>query len=222
MPQTVIYNTETERILHWHTPYYTNTRGQRGIVEPPLIELDVVNTTSPSYDDFSEKAILSWVVDIANRRYVATWTILPKTEEDFAQEAEIEDNNISGAEIRRALSTLLVVDDDNIGSIGNVLPYYRVGVAYKIGDAFRWEDNPYRVISNHTSAAHWRPDQAVSLYVRIGEPGEIPVWVQPTGAHDAYNIGDRVRHVGKVWESTINANTTTPGTLPEHGYWIEV
>ena len=29
----------------------------------------------------------------------------------------------------------------------------------------------------------------------------IPEWVQPTGSHDAYNIGDKVIYEGKVYES---------------------
>lgn len=45
-----------------------------------------------------------------------------------------------------------------------------------------------------------------------------PAWVQPTGALDAYGIGDRVTHDnpndgGAIWvyESTIVGNTTEPG-----------
>ena len=36
-------------------------------------------------------------------------------------------------------------------------------------------------------------------------------WVQPTGAHDAYNTGDRVTHNGSVWICTIDANVYEPG-----------
>jgi hypothetical protein len=54
-------------------------------------------------------------------------------------------------------------------------------------------------------------------------PGDgYPEWVQPVGAHDAYQIGDRVTWADKNWESTIPTNTTEPGQNLEHGYWIEV
>ena len=43
-------------------------------------------------------------------------------------------------------------------------------------------------------------------------------WVAPTGAHDAYQTGDRVTHQGQTWESTIDANVWEPGV---HG-WIAV
>ena len=40
-----------------------------------------------------------------------------------------------------------------------------------------------------------------------------PPWVQPTGAHDAYNLGDKVSHNGSNWESTVAANVWEPGVF---------
>jgi len=50
----------------------------------------------------------------------------------------------------------------------------------------------------------------------ISEPTEEPAdpvdeWVQPTGAHDAYNTGDIVLYNGKRYVCTINANVYAPG-----------
>lgn len=42
-------------------------------------------------------------------------------------------------------------------------------------------------------------------------------WVQPSGAHDAYRIGSYVRHDGKEWVSTIEANVWEPGV---HGWEV--
>ena len=36
-------------------------------------------------------------------------------------------------------------------------------------------------------------------------------WVQPTGAHDAYNTGDRVTYDGAVWVCTEDNNVYAPG-----------
>ena len=49
-------------------------------------------------------------------------------------------------------------------------------------------------------------------------------WVQPTGAHDAYAIGDEVTHTvsGRtttIWRSNIPANTTEPGTDSTFDRW---
>ena len=45
-------------------------------------------------------------------------------------------------------------------------------------------------------------------------------FVQPTGAHDAYNLGDRVRYGGKVYESVINGNVWSPDVYPDG--WKEI
>jgi len=39
----------------------------------------------------------------------------------------------------------------------------------------------------------------------------VGVWVQPTGAHDAYAAGAEVLHDGDLWRSTIDANVWEPG-----------
>ena len=49
------------------------------------------------------------------------------------------------------------------------------------------------------------------------ETGETtyPPYNQPTGGHDAYNIGDRITWTdGKVYESTMNGNVWTPVDYP--------
>lgn len=44
------------------------------------------------------------------------------------------------------------------------------------------------------------------------EPADpVEAWVQPIGAHDAYNTGDIVLYDGKKYICTINANVYTPG-----------
>lgn len=53
-----------------------------------------------------------------------------------------------------------------------------------------------------------------------GEDGEIPEYVQPTGAHDAYNTGDRVTFGGKVYECIINSCVWSPEAYPAG--WQEV
>lgn len=45
-------------------------------------------------------------------------------------------------------------------------------------------------------------------------PAEVPEYVQPTGAHDAYNTGDRVRFGGAVYECTMNNCVWAPDVYP--------
>lgn len=44
---------------------------------------------------------------------------------------------------------------------------------------------------------------------------DAPAWVRPTGAHDAYSIGDRVTYQGRVYESLINGNSWSPAAYPQ-------
>lgn len=47
------------------------------------------------------------------------------------------------------------------------------------------------------------------------EPSEdVPDWAQPTGAHDAYQKGDKVRYNGNVYESLIDGNVWSPDAYP--------
>lgn len=57
----------------------------------------------------------------------------------------------------------------------------------------------------------WEP--GVSGWRERVEDGGVPVWVQPTGAHDAYASGDRVQHNDKVWASDIDGNVWEPGVF---------
>ena len=46
------------------------------------------------------------------------------------------------------------------------------------------------------------------------DPAPVAEYVQPTGGHDAYGLGDRVLFEGQVWESTIPTNTYSPTAYP--------
>ena len=118
-------------------------------------------------------------------------------------------------------------EDDFYTRLRNFVVKWQPGIAVEVGQILHYEvdDKLYEVIQAHTTQSDWTPDIVPALFNIIHEPlpGEdYPPWVQPTGAHDAYPKGARVTHVGKNWESTIDANTTEPGTLLPWGYWIEI
>ena len=46
-------------------------------------------------------------------------------------------------------------------------------------------------------------------------PETYPEFVQPTGQHDAYSIGDRVLYNGKIYESVIDNNVWSPDAYPQ-------
>lgn len=96
------------------------------------------------------------------------------------------------------------------------LPQYIIGKSYVVGDSFLYENVAYEVIQNHTSQSDWLPSKTHSLYKlkSLSVGNIVSDWVQPTGAHDAYNIGDRVLFNGQVYESLINANVWSPIVYP--------
>ena len=50
------------------------------------------------------------------------------------------------------------------------------------------------------------------MWTPIGNPlEEFPEWVQPIGAHDAYDEGAKTSHNGKKWVSTSASNVWEPG-----------
>ena len=62
----------------------------------------------------------------------------------------------------------------------------------------------------------WEP--GVSGWTEVGAvaapPVTYPAWVQPTGAADDYNLGDRVTFEGKVYESLLASNVWSPTAYP--------
>lgn len=105
------------------------------------------------------------------------------------------------------------LSDDDAYGVPELFPSWASGVSYTVNDRIRYEGILYKVLQNHTSQADWTPDIAVSLYVAVPEPGTIPVWKQPTGAHDAYMKGDKVHFPTEsdpVYISIVDNNTWQP------------
>jgi len=65
---------------------------------------------------------------------------------------------------------------------------------------------------------YYTPEETPALWLIIPTiSADYPVWIQPTGAHDAYNIGDRVHFPtinDPVYESLIPANVYSPTVYP--------
>ena len=64
-----------------------------------------------------------------------------------------------------------------------------------------------------TPANVWEP--GVSGWREFVDEGTVPAWVEPTGAHDAYNTGDRVMFDSSVYKSLIDNNTWSPQVYPQ-------
>lgn len=98
-----------------------------------------------------------------------------------------------------------------------LFPAWAVGKSYIVGDRICYGEKLYKVVQAHTSQTDWTPDVTPALFVEVAKPGEIPVWVQPTGAQDAYNTGDKVHYPdadSPVYESLIDNNVWSPIDYP--------
>ena len=91
---------------------------------------------------------------------------------------------------------------------------YVVNTPYSVGETFVYNGQLYEVIQAHTSQSDWNPETTPALYKKAVLAGVIADFVQPTGAHDAYQIGDKVTFNGSTYESLINANVWSPTAYP--------
>lgn len=132
-------------------------------------------------------------------------------------------NKLQSAEqIRKALQMFAqTLADEQAMEVATVFPRYEVGKAYKVDEMFTYGENSvgdpqlYRVVQEHTSQENWIPTETPSLYTAIGLNKEgYPIWSQPTGTHDAYNIGDIVEYNGTLYKSLIDGNVYAPDAYP--------
>ena len=122
-----------------------------------------------------------------------------------------------------ALDEILpTLTDEQAELIPQVFPEWVADKSYAVGDRVRDDGKLYRCVQAHTSQEGWEPHSTPALWVRTAPEGEIPDWIQPTGAQDAYNTGDKVKHVSKVWVSLVDANVWEPGTAGTESLWSEV
>ena len=130
----------------------------------------------------------------------------------------------SMAELRRALqlfAATLYDKEETAVEIASLYPVWAADKQYKANDIVQYGTNSvgdpqlYLVLQAHKSQSDWLPDTTASLYKKMGisESG-YPIWTQPLGAVDAYNIGDIVSYNGKLYKSIINANVWAPDVYP--------
>lgn len=132
----------------------------------------------------------------------------------------------AAAQLRRALQMFAdTLTDERAMEVATLYPVWEPDTKYEAKQVLSYgltvtgEPQLYRVVQGHTSQADWTPDKTPALYTAFAMEGDYPIWKQPTGAHDAYNVGDIVSHNGQLFKSLINGNTTEPGSDPR--WWEE-
>lgn len=121
-------------------------------------------------------------------------------------------------QLRQLIEQLAVTLDDETALTGvELFPTWVVGKAYAVGDRAQYNGTLYKCIQAHTSQTDWMPSATPALWKTVSLD-EYPEWVQPTGAHDAYNIGDKVTYNGQHYVCTSNANVYAPDV---YGWQLE-
>lgn len=94
-----------------------------------------------------------------------------------------------------------------------------------------WDPEDSAIPAAVTESQIWR-DVTAEYEDEVDSPGEaegdapseaeedVPEFKAPTGAHDAYKVGDKVRFNGKVYRSVIENNSWSPADYPQG--WAEV
>ena len=102
-----------------------------------------------------------------------------------------------------------LTDEDALNGV-ELFPAWQTGISYAVGDRCAYQETLYKCVQAHTSQDDWTPDVTPALWVMVSLD-EWPEWVQPTGAQDAYQLGDQVSHNGKHWLSIVDDNVWEPG-----------
>ena len=115
--------------------------------------------------------------------------------------------------------------DEQAMEVAGVYPAWATDTTYSVNDKVIYGKNEvgdpqlYRCVQAHRSQEDWKPDITVSLWTAIGlAPDQVPIWSRPTGAHDAYNIGDKVHYPeadSPIYESLMNSNVYSPDEYPQ-------
>lgn len=105
-------------------------------------------------------------------------------------------------------------DTDALDGI-ELFPLWAAGEEYILDVRVRYDEKLYKCVQAHTSQGGWEPPNVPALWTEVAKPGEIPVWRQPTGAQDAYMIGDKVHYPtadDPVYVSIVDNNVWSPET----------
>lgn len=182
---------------------------------------DVIN---PSYNS-STQYLGNLYFDDINSYF--TYPVNDYTQEELDQKAKqqaiSQNQSIKQALIQAKLEAQVVSEaqaSDDTESLDNqaLFPMWEYPFDYTLGfkcQSFNADNELklYKCVQAHASQADWMPKDVPALFSVVSYPGQIDEWVQPTGAQDAYQIGDQVTWNGSTWESNTANNVWEPGVF---------
>lgn len=137
--------------------------------------------------------------------------------------------------VNKVINTIILNDatDEQKEALLEGKRVWAPGEWYTGGETIQHKGVLYDVIKSHPSQADWEPgtDGGKTLYKETlnltikGEDGEdievIADFKKPTGAHNAYKKGDKVRFEGKIYKSKVDGNVYSPSEYADNWTLIE-
>ena len=212
--RTLLFNNNTGKVISRIFDDGYKVDGKHQTVEPPIYELEYKPTPPP---DITDKQIRSatWIPDIVFKTYIQVWSVRDKTEAELISEKEAQasakENELDPAQIKLALryTSDLLTEEEQV-NFYSLYPAWKPNISVAVGEKYQHLGLLYKVVQSHNTQLDWEPQNVPALFVMVAAPEEIPDWVQPTGAHDAYQTGNKVRFEGSIYESLIDANVWSP------------
>lgn len=222
--KTLLYDSATNRVISqiFDNGYLVDGKPQE--VLPPIYELEYKPTTRPAHDSILQVASAVWIPDTVLKTYTQVWEVRDKTEAELIAEKEAQalakENELDPAQIKLALryTSDLLTEEEQI-NFYSLYPAWKPNISVVVGEKYQHNGLLYKVVQSHNTQLDWEPQDVPALFVRVAAPEEIAVWVQPTGAHDAYAKGEKVTHKEFTWESLIDANVWEPGGVGTESLW---
>lgn len=136
---------------------------------------------------------------------------------------EPDEMDIMQAVKRMLASSVENLTDEEALSVAALYPTWisKIGEQVNAGERLWYDGKLYKVVQGHIVQEDWTPDVTQALYAEVSI-AEIPDWVQPIGAQDAYMSGDKVKHNGITWESLVDNNVWEPGAVGTESLWQQI
>ena len=190
---------------------------------------DLASRYAVPSSNMSEEAVLESVLKCMDGTYLAPGADVAKIQLDALNgsfgtgERMGVDTSVEVMRQIREAAKLAVrkasLTDEEALTVSTLYPGWDETAHYEADQIVRFDGALYRCEQAHDAQADWTPPAAPSLWSRIdiAEDG-VDVWTQPTGAHNAYNTGDRVHYPtasDPIYVSTIDGNVWAPDAYPQ-------
>lgn len=223
--KTLLFNNSTGEIISQIFDNGYLVDGKHKSDDPPIYELEYKPTIPPDITYLQIRSAV-WVPDTVLKTYTQVWSVRDKTEQELTEQKEAQalakENELDPAQIKAALryTTDLLTEEEQV-VFSSLYPAWRPNISITANEKYQHLGLLYKVVQSHTTQLDWEPQNVPALFVRVAAPEEISVWVQPTGAHDAYQKGDKVHFPtisDPIYESLIDANVWSPTVYG----WIKI